>query len=130
MPRRVNPRALRIAEEIQRELPGLIRLELDDPDVGMVTLTGVEVAADIAHAKVYFTVLESPEAEPARVAERRRRSVDALARASGFLRTELASRLRLRSVPQLHFHYDESIERGAELSRLIDRAVRDDERRG
>jgi len=121
---------LRIAEEIQRELPGLIRLELDDPDVGMVTLTGVEVAADIAHAKVYFTVLESPEAEPARVAERRRRSVDALARASGFLRTELASRLRLRSVPQLHFHYDESIERGAELSRLIDRAVRDDERRG
>jgi ribosome-binding factor A len=121
---------VRIAEQIQRELPGLIRLELDDPDVGMVTLTGVEVAADLAHAKVFFTVLEAPDARVDAVASRRRQSTQALARAAGYLRSELGSRLRLRSVPQLHFFYDESIERGAHLSRLIDRAVSDDEGRG
>ena len=130
MARRDNPRAVRIAEQIQRELPGLIRLELDDPDVGMVTLTGVEVAADLAHAKVFFTVLEAPDARVDTVASRRRQSTQALARAAGYLRSELGSRLRLRSVPQLHFFYDESIERGAHLSRLIDRAVSDDEGRG
>ncbi|MFN7752021.1 MAG: 30S ribosome-binding factor RbfA [Pseudomonadota bacterium] len=130
MARRDNPRAVRIAEQIQRELPGLIRLELDDPDVGMVTLTGVEVAADLAHAKVFFTVLEAPDARVDAVASRRRQSTQALARAAGYLRSELGSRLRLRSVPQLHFFYDESIERGAHLSRLIDRAVSDDEGRG
>lgn len=130
MARRENPRALRIAEQIQRELPGLIRLELNDPEVGMVTLTGVEVAADLAHAKVFFTVLEVPDAQAEAVAARRRASAQALGRAAGFLRTELGARLRLRSVPQLHFFYDESIERGAHLSRLIDRAIRDDESRG
>ncbi len=130
MARRDNPRAVRIAEQIQRELPGLIRLELDDPDVGMVTLTGVEVAADLAHAKVFFTVLEAPDARVDAVASRRRQSTQALGRAAGYLRSELGSRLRLRSVPQLHFFYDESIERGAHLSRLIDRAVSDDEGRG
>jgi ribosome-binding factor A len=130
MARRENPRALRIAEQIQRELPGLIRLELDDPEVGMVTLTGVEVAADLAHAKVFFTVLEVPGAEAAAVGVRRQQSIQALGRAAGYLRAELGSRLRLRSVPQLHFFYDESIERGAHLSRLIDRAVQDDESRG
>jgi ribosome-binding factor A len=130
MARRENPRALRIAEQIQRELPGLIRLELDDPEVGMVTLTGVEVAADLAHAKVFFTVLEVPGAGAAAVGVRRQQSTQALGRAAGYLRAELGSRLRLRSVPQLHFFYDESIERGAHLSRLIDRAVQDDESRG
>ena len=110
------PRRARIADQIQRELADLIRLELRDPRVGMVTLTAVELSRDQSHAKVFFTVL-GPEsaAEAAR---------DGLERAAGFLRSGLAHRLSTRSVPQLAFAYDESIERGARLTRLIDEAIR------
>lgn len=108
-------RLRRIAEQIQRELAELIRLEVKDPRVGMVTLTDVEVTADRAHAKVFFTLLGSADA----LHETER----ALGHAAGFLRTQLAHRLRLRTVPQLRFVYDASVERGARLSRLIDEAV-------
>ena len=110
------PRRARIADQIQRELAELIRLELRDPRVGMVTLTAVELSHDQSHAKIFFTVL-GPEsaAEAARLG---------LERASGFLRSGLAHRLSTRSVPQLAFAYDESIERGARLTRLIDEAVK------
>jgi len=110
------PRRARIADQIQRELAELIRLELRDPRVGMVTLTAVELSHDQSHAKIFFTVL-GPEnaAEAARLG---------LERASGFLRSGLAHRLSTRSVPELAFAYDESIERGARLTRLIDEAVK------
>jgi ribosome-binding factor A len=81
----------------------------------MVTLTGVEVAADYGHAKVFFTVL----GDDARVEA----AAAGLNNAAGFLRHELNARIKLRSIPQLHFVYDESIERGVRLSRLIDQAV-------
>ncbi|MBL8530028.1 MAG: 30S ribosome-binding factor RbfA [Burkholderiales bacterium] len=114
MPRNA-PRLRRIADQIQRELAELIRLEVKDPRVGMVTLTDVEVTADCAHAKVYFTLLGSEQAL--------RETEQALQHAAGFLRTQLSHRLRLRTVPQLRFVYDASVERGARLSRLIDEAV-------
>lgn len=108
-------RGARIADQIQRSLAEVIRLEVRDPRIGMVTLTGVELSRDQSHAKVFFTTL-GPEsaAEDA---------VQGLQRAAGFLRTELAHRLTTRKVPELHFHYDESVERGVRLSRLIDEAV-------
>ena len=110
------PRSRRIAVEIQRELADLIRFELKDPRVGqMVTLTGVEVSADQSHAKVYFTILGDEAAQDSTAA--------GLKRAAGFLRSQLAQRLDLRTVPQLDFKYDASVERGAHLSRLIDEAV-------
>jgi ribosome-binding factor A len=109
------PRRARIADQIQRELAELIRLELRDPRVGMVTLTGVEVSGDQSHAKIFFTVLG---AEP--VAQE---ALEGLQRAAGFLRTGLARRLSTRSVPDLHFEHDESVERGMRLSKLIDEAV-------
>jgi len=114
MPRDYS-RALRIAEQIQRELADLIRLEVKDPRVGMVTLTDVEVTSDYAHAKVFFTTLGTP----GQIAE----TATGLERAAGFLRSQLSKRIKLRSVPQLHFVYDESVARGARLSQLIDRAV-------
>ena len=114
MPRDFS-RSLRIAEQIQRELADLIRLEVKDPRVGMVTLTDVEVTADYAHAKVFFTTLGAAN----QVAE----ATTGLNRAAGFLRRELSHRIKLRSIPQLHFVYDESVERGIRLSQLIDRAV-------
>lgn len=109
------PRSRRIAEQIQRELSDIIRLELKDPRVGMITLTDVEVTPDYSHAKIFFTRL-GDEADNANI-------LKALEHAAGFLRSELAHRMRLRIVPQLHFEYDESVARGARLSSLIDEAV-------
>ena len=109
-------RNARIAGEIQRSLAEVIRLELRDPRVGMVTLTGVEVSRDQSHAKVFFTVLGAESAA--------RDASEGLTRAAGFLRSALAHRLSTRSVPELHFEHDESVERGVRLSRLIDEAVK------
>ena len=108
-------RGARIADQIQRELAEIIRLEVRDPRVGMVTLTGVELSRDQSHAKFFFTTL----APAAAVAE----ATEGLQRAAGFLRSELARRLTTRKVPELHFAYDESVERGVRLSKLIDDAV-------
>ena len=115
------PRSRRIAEQVQRELSDIIRLELKDPRVGMITLTDVEVSVDQSHAKVFFTLL----GEPARIAA----ATEGLQHAAGFLRSQLAHRMKLRLVPQLTFKYDESVERGMRLSQLIDAAVADDAKR-
>lgn len=112
------PRSRRIAEQIQRELSEIIRLELKDPRVGMITITDVEVTSDHEHAKIFFTRLDNLSDTVDQVKVTR-----ALEHAAGFLRTELAHRMRLRIVPQLHFEYDISIERGVRLSKLIDDAV-------
>lgn len=114
MPRDYS-RTLRVAEQIQRELAALIRLEVKDPRVGMVTLTDVEVAPDYGHAKVFFTMLGDQQQISAAAA--------GLNNAAGFLRRELGRRITLRGIPQLHFAHDDSIERGMRLSQLIDQAV-------
>ncbi|HSE02440.1 MAG TPA: 30S ribosome-binding factor RbfA [Burkholderiales bacterium] len=115
------PRSRRIAEQVQRELSDIIRLELKDPRVGMITLTDVEVTPDNAHARVYFTLL----GEPSRIEE----AAAGLQHAAGYLRSQLAQRLKLRVVPQLHFKYDASVERGIRVSQLIDAAVAEDAKR-
>jgi ribosome-binding factor A len=110
-----NARQARVADQIQRELAQVVRAELRDPRVGLVTFTGVELSRDASHAKVFFTVLgAASDVENAR---------EGLQRASGFLRTQIAHRLSTRTVPELHFEYDESVERGMRLSKLIDEAV-------
>jgi ribosome-binding factor A len=116
--KRHSHRAQRVGDQIQRELAKLLRDEVKDPRVGRITLTGVEVSADLSHAKVFFTHLAGREhAEEA---------VHALQHTAGFLRSELSRRLGLYSVPQLHFAYDDSIEAGMKLSRLIDEAIAED----
>lgn len=112
---RQTQRLRRIAEQIQRELSEILRLELKDPRVGMITLTDVEVSSDLAHAKVFFTLF-GDEAALAQTEE-------GLGRAAGFLRSVLAKRITTHNVPELHFHYDPSVERGVRLSQLIDDAV-------
>ena len=106
-------RSARIADQIQRSLAELIRLEVRDPRVGLVTLTGVELSRDHSHAKVFFTVLGADSAS----------ALKGLTRAAGFLRSELSRHLTTRKVPELHFAFDDSVERGVRLSRLIDEAV-------
>jgi ribosome-binding factor A len=116
-------RSARIADQIQRELAEIVRSDLRDPRVGtLVTLTGIELSRDQSHAKVFFTVLGG-EPEVKHVLE-------GLQRGAGFMRSELAHRLSTRSVPELHFHYDESVERGMRLSKLIDEAVAPPKPRG
>lgn len=102
----------RIAEMIQRKLASIIPLEIKDPRLkGFITISAVKVTADLGHAKVYFTVYD----EDKKLAE------NILNAASGFLRSALARSITVRTVPQLHFVYDESIEYGEKLSRLIDK---------
>lgn len=105
----------RVSEQIRRELAELIRTELKDPRVGMVSITDVEVSADYAHAKVFFSSMAGREHLGSVLA--------GLQKAAGFLRRELGRRITIHSTPQLHFVFDESLERGADLSKLIQEAV-------
>ena len=104
-------RSFRVADQIQRDLAELIR-ELKDPRIGMVTLHAVEVSADYAHAKVYFSLLVGDPAE----------CEAALNEAAGYLRNGLFKRLQIHTVPTLHFHFDRTTERAAELNILINQA--------
>jgi len=105
----------RVAEQIRRELAELIRTQLKDPRVGMVSITDVEVTADYAHAKVFFSTLAGSEHVPEVLA--------GLQKASGFLRRGLGKCISIHMTPQLHFVFDQSLERGADLSKLIEQAV-------
>lgn len=111
-------RALRVADQIQRELADLIQHEIKDPRVGQVTIISVEVTRDYSHAKVFYTTLASKEEKF--LVEK------GLEHAKGFLRSSLSHRMKLRITPQLHFIYDESVERGVRLSKLIDDAIAQD----
>lgn len=108
----------RIGQEMQRLLPDLMRNEVKDPRISsLLTVTGVEVSSDLAHAKVFVTVLGSEDEAGSTIA--------ALNGAAPFLRSRLSSCMRLRSVPALKFVYDESVDRGMRLTRLIDSAVKE-----
>jgi ribosome-binding factor A len=110
---RSSGRPQKLGDLIQRELSELLQRELRDPRVGMITITAVDVSPDISHAKVLYTTLD-----PAHVAE----AGKGLKRAAGFLRSQLAKRIKLYTTPELRFEYDVSVERGDRLSRLIDAA--------
>jgi ribosome-binding factor A len=111
-----NPqRQRRVAEQIQRELSDIIRLELKDPRVGMITLTDVEVSSDFSHAKVFFTTLGDGDA--------RKLAEAGLRRASGFLRSMLGKKIKVHNTPELHFVFDSSVESGIRISQLIDEAL-------
>lgn len=120
MPREFK-RSERVAGSLRRELARLIQMELKDPDVGFIGLSDVEVSRDLAHAKVYVTVFESEKAAS---------SLKALKRAAGFLRSRLGQEMRIRSVPELHFHHDASVETGARMDSLIEQAVASDREQG
>ena len=106
-------RGYRVADQIQRDLSELIARELKDPRVGMVTLNAVEVTPDYAHAKVYFSLLTGDPAE----------TEEALNHAAGHLRNGLFKRLHIHTVPTLHFVYDRTQDRAADMNALIAKAV-------
>lgn len=106
-------RSDRVAEQVRRDLADLIRTELKDPRVGMISLTAVELTPDYAHAKVFFTTLNADHLDDIQ---------RGLKRASGFLRRELGRRIHIHTLPELHFVYDNSLEHGMNMSQLIDQA--------
>ncbi|CBV44020.1 30S ribosome-binding factor RbfA [Halomonas elongata] len=110
----------RVADQLQKELAVLIQREIKDPRLGMVTVSGVEVSRDLGYADVHVTLLGEQDAE------RIKENMAVLKRAAGFLRSQIARRIKLRHVPELRFHYDESVVRGQRLSSLIDEAVAND----
>ena len=103
-------RPQRLGDLIQREVSDLIRLEVRDPRVGMITVTSVDVSPDMSHARLFFTLLEK---------EKLADTLQGLKRSAGFLRSQLARRIKMYSTPELRFEYDESVERGDHISRLI-----------
>ena len=108
------PRTRRVGDQIQRELAELVRDELKDPRLGMTSISAVEVSRDMSHAKVYVSVLgDEADAED---------SVAVLNNAAGFLRHRLGKLLHIRMIPQLHFYLDRSLEEGARIGALINRA--------
>lgn len=119
MPRDFS-RSDRVADALQQELVELIRDEMRDPRISMVNITAVEVSRDLAVARVFvnFVVAKSEDEV--------QRAIETLNGAAGFLRTQLARRMRLRTVPKPQFYYDSSSERGQKLSALIDLAIRTD----
>jgi len=96
------PRARRVGEQIRRELAELIRDELRDPRLALISMTSVEVSRDLAYARIYVTLMGDPAERKERVAE--------LNRAAPLLRRELGRRMRLRVIPKLEFRYDEVVE--------------------
>jgi len=120
MPREF-PRARRIEEQLKRLLSELVRREVKDPRVGLITITEVEVSRDLTHARVYFTPFAGiGDADAA---------LEALRHAAGYLRIQVRNQMRLRAAPELDFQLDDSIERGARLSSLITDAVDSDRSR-
>ena len=116
MPKRASTkpnRGFQIADQIQRDLSELIARELKDPRVGMVTISAVEVTPDYAHAKVFYSILTGDPVE----------TQEALSQAAGFLRNGLFKRLMTHTVPTLHFHFDRTTERAADMNALIAKAV-------
>ena len=106
-------RGFKVADQIQRDLTELIARELKYPRVGMVTIQSVEVTPDYAHAKVFFSLLVGDPEE----------SATGLNQAAGFLRAGLFKRLHIHTVPTLHFLFDRTPERAADMNALIARAV-------
>ena len=104
-------RPQKLGDQIQREVSDLLMRELRDPRVGMITITSVDVSPDLSHAKIFFTLFDKDKLED---------TLAGLKRAAGYLRSQLARRIKLYTTPELRFEYDESVERGDRLSRLID----------
>lgn len=120
MPREFS-RSQRMAEQLKRELAEIVRGEIKDPRLGFVSFTEVRMSRDLSHALIYTTVLDSDLDS-----ERQQESIDILNQATGFIRSQVARRVRARIVPTLKFVLDDSVIRGAAMDELISEAIESD----
>lgn len=112
-------RARRLAEVVKEEMGRMLQKEIKDPRIGFVSITDVEVSADLSHIKVYLSPFGDEEAK--------RQTMAGCESARGFIRSELGKRLQLRHTPELEFLADDSIERGARIISLLEEIKRDQE---
>ena len=110
----------RVSETIKEEISQILRQELKDPRVGFITVTGVEAAQDLGHARVFVSIMGNQE----QIAE----SMRTLKGAAGFVRSELGKRIRLRHTPQLDFQLDGTIEQGVKIARLLNEVLKEEPR--
>lgn len=115
-------RTERVGQQIQKEIAVILQREVKDPRLGMVTVSSVSVTRDLAHAKIHVSFFEDD-------AEKIKESIEILNDAAGYVRSLVASRVRVRIMPQLHFFYDNSLVEGVRMSRLVDDAIASDEAR-
>jgi ribosome-binding factor A len=108
----MTARTNRIDELLRQEITSIISREIADPRVGFATITGVETAPDLRHAKVFVSVIGQPDD--------RKEAIRALGRAMPFVRHELGKRLRIKRIPEFHLELDETLERGTRVLRLLD----------
>jgi ribosome-binding factor A len=115
-------RDLRVADFIRDEVAEIIRRDMRDPRIGMVSVNEVTVSKDLSYADVYVSSWQTPELEE------RQEFIAVLNKAAGFFRSELARRHRMRTTPKLRFHYDETVEKGPAMEALIESAMEADAR--
>jgi len=111
-------RVSRVGEQIKKEIVEIVRTEIKDPRVGFVTITGVEASGDLQHATVFVSVFGDDE--------KRKGSLEALQKASGFIRSEVGKRIRLRRTPELHFKLDTSLDHSTRISQVL-REIKEDD---
>jgi len=111
----MSMRLARLRELFKKEVSAILQREMKDPRIGFVSVTDVEVSADLRHAKIFVSILGDADAKA--------QTMGALGNAQGFIRKELGRRIRLRRIPELLFRLDESIERGARVQRLLRRVA-------
>jgi ribosome-binding factor A len=109
----------RVGEQIKKELSQILQMELKDPRIGFVTVTGVDVTNDLSQATVYLSVLGDDS--------QKEETLKALAKAQGFIRSELGRRVRLRHTPELIFKFDTSIEYGSRIEQLLAQLNREEQ---
>ena len=115
-------RSKRVAQELQKEIAVILQREVKNPQIGMVTVSGVEVSRDLAYAKIFVTFLfDDQDAIDS--------GLKSLRESTGYIRTLVGKAMRLRIVPELRFEYDRSLTEGMRMSNLVSNVVKDDEAR-
>ncbi len=114
-----NHRPERVAELIKKEVSDLLQRDVKDPRIGFVTVTDVEVSGDLRHAKVFVSILNGNKEE----------TMEGLDATIGFMRSEIGKRIRLRHTPEVIFRYDDSIETGTRVFKIL-KDIKTDERTG
>ena len=105
-------RATRVADLLKEEISQMLCKEVQDPHIGFITITDVEVSRDLKHAQIFYTILgDEQQAEE---------SADALSRVSSFIKKQLGRRLRLRYIPEISFRYDHSLAYGEKIDHILD----------
>ncbi len=115
-------RAHRVGEQMKKELGDIIGRKIKDPRIGFVTVTDVQVSGDLQQAKVYISVLGDEKAKE--------ETLKALTKATGFIRSEIGQRIRLRKTPEIYFEFDESLEYGSRIESILKELKKDDKEDG